>query len=168
MADHWVELTSLLGVLAYLVKPFDEDGLEMFYTISSPNSVKSKDSTKLIKSVAKTKPAGISDISIRLSSILEAYKAKIHDAFGAGSKLTSRARKDVRKFNLYVLTDGVWQPKCDAEAPIKNLVRKLLELNLGEKQVGIQFIRFGSNPQGVARLQKLDNEIFIKGSENQL
>ncbi|KAH7409344.1 kinase-like domain-containing protein [Cadophora sp. MPI-SDFR-AT-0126] len=168
MKAHWEEVTILVGILAYMVKPFDANGLEMMYTISSSKSITSKNSSKLVTSLEKTKPAGMSDISIRLNSILEQYKSKIHEVYGAGSKVTAKARSDVRPLTLYVLTDGVWQPKCDAETPIKNLVRKLLELKVSPKQVGVQFIYFGNNPIGKARVTKLDDKIIIEGSDTQL
>ena len=159
----------LVGILAYMVKPYDSNGLELMCTNSSSKSITSKTSSKLVAYLEKTKPAGMSDISIRLNSILEQYKAKIHEVYGAGSRVTARARNDVRPLTLYILTDGVWQPKCDAEAPIKNLVRKLLELKseVSRKQVGIQFIYFGNNATGKARVEKLDDKIFIEGSDTQ-
>ncbi|PVH88884.1 hypothetical protein DL98DRAFT_565731 [Cadophora sp. DSE1049] len=170
MKVHWADVTMLVGILAYMVKPFDSNGLEMMYTISSSKSITSKHSSKLVASLEKTKPAGMSDISIRLNSILEQYKSKIHEVYGAGSRVTAKARNDVRPLTLYVLTDGVWHPKCDAETPIKNLVRTLLELKaeVSPKQVGVQFIYFGNNAIGKARVKKLDDKIIIEGSDTQL
>jgi len=167
MLQYWQELISLVGVLAYIVKSADPDGIEMFYTIS-PESVKSKDSSALVKSVQKTRPQGISDIGMGLNLILNPYNAKLEKTFGSAS-VAANAREDIRELSLYVLTDGVWQPDSDAEAPIKDLVRTLLkQRKLNKKQVGIQFIRFGNDPEGIRKLQKLDDELTISESGGQL
>lgn len=170
MKACWEEVIMLVGVLAYMVKPFDSNGLEMHYAISSSKSITSKNSSPLVASLKNAKPKGMSDISIPLNSILEQYKSKIHENYGAGSRVTAKSRNDVRPLTLYVLTDGVWQPKCDAETPIKNLVRKLIELKaeVPQKQVGVQFIYFGNNAIGKARVKKLDNKIIVEGSDTQL
>jgi hypothetical protein len=163
MAPYWRDLTSLVGTLAYIVKSGDPDGIEMFYTISSAR-VKSRDSSKLVKSVQKTKPQGMSDIGINLRDILGPYNSRLEKRFGSAA-VAVNALEDIRPLSLYVLTDGVWQPESDAEAPIKDLVRTLLKQSkLKKKQVGIQFIRFGNDPEGIRKLQKLDDELTISGA----
>jgi hypothetical protein len=167
MAPHWRDLTSLVGTLAYIVKSGDPDGIEMFYTIS-PEKVKSRDSSKLVKSVQKTKPQGMSDIGMGLRDILGPYNSMLEKRFGSAS-VAVNALEDIRPLSLYVLTDGVWQPDSDAEAPIKDLVKTLLKQSkLKKKQVGIQFIRFGTNSEGKRKLEKLDDELTISGSGGQL
>ena len=168
MGPYWQTVKNLVGVLAYMVKDCDPDGIELFYTISSDRPIKSTKSTVLMASLNNTTPSGISDIGIRLSSILNQYKAKLHRTYGAGTSRTSFSRKDVRPLNLYVLTDGVWQPECDAEAPIKELVKKLLELGMDKKKVGIQFIRFGNDAVGRSRLDHLDSDLEVDGKKIRL
>jgi hypothetical protein len=63
---------------------------------------------------------------------------------------------------LYILTDGIWEPNCDAAGPIKNLVNKLNKLDKGRVQVGIQFISFGNNPEALDRLDILDSGLGLK------
>jgi hypothetical protein len=165
MAKYWQELTSLVGVLAYIVKSGDPDGIEMYYTISD-KSIKSKDSSVLVKSVQRTKPQGVSDIGMGLAAILGQYNLKLEKTLGSTAVT---AVDDIRPLSLYVLTDGAWQPDSDAETPIKDVVRNLLkQRKLNKKQVGIQFIRFGNNPASIAKLRKLDDEITLKESEGQL
>ncbi len=141
----------------------------MFYTISASEPVVASKSSKFVKSLEKTQPSGISDISILLNSILLRYKSKLHKAYGAGSERTSSARSDLKPLSLYVLTDGTWQPECDAEDPIKSLVQTLVALNVPDKkQVGIQFISFGRNPEGLARMETLDSNMKINGEKIKL
>ena len=165
MRPYWQTVKNLVGTLAYIVKDCDPDGIELYYTISSDKLIKSTKSSVLIDSLNSTTPSGISDIGIRLSSILNQYKAKLHRTYGAGTSRTSFSRKDIRPLNLYVLTDGVWQPECDAEAPIKELVKKLLELGMDKKKVGIQFISFGDDHLGLRRLDHLDSKLEVGGKK---
>jgi hypothetical protein len=168
MTNHWQELTGLVGVLAYIVKSADPDGIDMFYTISPKSVKRATDSSTLMKSVQRTRPQGISDIGIGLNSILGPYNLKLERRFGSPTVAAS-ALEDIRPLSLYVLTDGVWQPDSDAETPIKELVRTLLkQRKLNKKQVGIQFIRFGNNPAGIAKLEYLDDKVTIKESNGQL
>lgn len=64
--------------------------------------------------------------------------------------------------NLYILTNGIWEPNCDAAGPIKNLVNKLNKLDKGRLQVGIQFISFGNNAEAIDRLNILDSGLGLK------
>ncbi len=100
-----------------------------------------------MKSIEKMEPYGVTDISIRLRTILDRYNTELLQKADGGTK--------ARPLNLYILTDGVWQPYCDAETPIKRLVRTLLQLKLDRAQVGIQFIRFGEDEEGILRMEKL-------------
>ena len=163
MREHWSTLKSLVAVLAYIVKTYDPDGIEMYQTMCSEKPLKSKNSSDLMAALDRTTPSGISDIAIRLNLILSAYETKLHRAHGGG--LLSSLRKEVRPLTLYVLTDAVWQPECDAAGPIKKLVRKLESLGMSKNQVGIQFIRFGKNPLGLSRLEHLDSGIMVDGKK---
>lgn len=158
MKVNWPSVTNLIDILAYLVKPYDTNGMELLYTISSSPPLKSKDSTTLVRSIERMTPEGKSDISQKLTLILTQYQSALHQAFGAGHEVVSRARK-VKPLSIYILTDGIWQPHCDAQTPIRNIVQKLVQLNLDKKQVGIQFISFGNDRVGLQRLKELDDDM---------
>jgi hypothetical protein len=148
---------SVLYVLAYLVKDSDPDGMDLLYTVSLVKE-KSKRPDRLRDHLRTASCGGRTDISLRLSAILHEYaenlqgQAKPKRIFGI-----IRKKKQTRPMNLYILTDAVWQPHCDAAKPIKTLIRKLDELGLPEYQVGIQFIRFGQNQEAINRLEHLDS-----------
>jgi hypothetical protein len=64
-------------------------------------------------------------------------------------------------FNIYIFTDGIWSQGrddlCGVQENIKVLVERLI--TAGKlKHVGIQFIRFGDDPEGKERLRRLDDE----------
>ena len=169
MKHHWEEVITLVGILAYMAEA-DSNGLEMIFTNPASKSTTSRNSSELVASLENTKPAGMSDISVHLKSILDQYKAKILEVYGAASRVTAKSRKNLRPLTLYVLTDGLWQPGCDVEEPIRDLIRTLSELisQVSRKQVGIQFIYFGNDAIGKARLKKLYDSILIEGSHTQL
>lgn len=161
MERHWEKLRTLVGILAYMTKDADPDGLELYFTIS-PRKLKSKKATHFVDQLAITRPHGLSDISMRLSSILQEYQQKLAFQTQPKTRWTlSTKQKYVRPLNVYVLTDGVWQDLSDASPPIRSLVQKLVELQLGKHQVGITFIRFGDSDVGGQRLEKLDSGLGL-------
>lgn len=107
---------------------------------------------------------GLPDMRERFAAIIEQYQAR----FGKRNILSkllhpdSTPTKGPRRLSLYILTDGVWQPGCTLVTEIKTLVSLLQEHKLSNKHIGIQFIRFGNDPRGTRRLQKLDSGLGLE------
>lgn len=162
MLPHWPELKTLFGLLAYMVKRADPDGIELYFTISDIEK-RSKNTTNLTKILERHRPNGTSNIRLRLNSILQAYKAKLnHDTkHNLPSVFKGSTPKAVRSLNLYIFTDGVWQPDCQAADLIRLLVDEVINHKLPKEQIGIQFISFGNDPLGIARLGHLDSELKL-------
>jgi hypothetical protein len=114
----------------------------------------------LLETIKKKKPKGSSDMKLRLGDILQDYQLRLRSQATRKSYL-SLGPKRVRRLNVYVFTDGVWQPECDTEEIIRFLVRTLVELQLVGEQVGIQFIRFGDDAEGIKRLDHLDSGLRL-------
>jgi len=130
MCDHWDEVITLFGVLAYIVKDSDPDGIELFF-INSSEHHKARTTTNLLAHLKQKRPEGTSDIKIKLALILQNYMAKLHDeAIPRSRWSTLRPSRAVRPLNLYIFTDGIWTPQCDVTREIKNMVEKLQELRL--------------------------------------
>src|ERR1700722_3051835 len=119
MRPYWSDMTTLFGILAYMVKHSDPDGLDMCFTIDS-KKYNSKHTKSLVNALDNKRPEGSSNITFILDSILNAYKMRLRSQAAQRPALSWR-KKDVRPLNLYILTDGVWQPKCDVFPAIKNL-----------------------------------------------
>jgi hypothetical protein len=160
MSDHWNEVETVFEVLAKIVKSADPDGIDLHFTMSdevynSKNMWGINSSSKLVGYVRdrRRKIRGSINITYRLDAILGPYISKLTNAYSRGGT--------VRPLNLYVLTDGVWEPGCDPSLAIKNLVDKLtgFEYNKDSKQVGIQFISFGKDEDGLKRLKDLDDNL---------
>jgi hypothetical protein len=59
---------------------------------------------------------------------------------------------------IYVLTNGVWQDGPGVEEPIHKIKSMLHKNGQLDRKVGIQFVRFGEDPNGTARLSLLDSK----------
>jgi hypothetical protein len=159
MRDHWEDLVSLFSVLAYIAKGLDKNGLEMYFTVS-PDVKKFKKTTPAVDHLKYMRQSTHSDINLRLEDILRKYQAELEHQKDRKQGFWSLS-KVVKPLSLYVLTDGAW-PSVDGVPPVEAMIEKLRELGLPKKQVGIQFIRFGNDPEGIRRLEYLDSGLREK------
>ena len=155
MGRHWKEVRDVFAHLAYIVKDADPDGIELLFTMSS-DARRSHHTTRLLDLLDSTKPQGTSNIRSPLSEVLKEYQARLKGQKPSRWSIHRHSLGRVRRQTLYVFTDGIWQPDCDVTEIIKHLVDCLKEHNLIREQFGIQFIRFGDDPEGVKRLEHLD------------
>jgi hypothetical protein len=159
MEPHWKSLIKVFEALTYILKDVDPNGLDLFFTICRETLKKTKKTTSLVEMVKSRSKLlkGTTDMNLRLSEILDTYQTELEKPktfFGIG--------KSVLPMNLYILTNGTWEPNCDAAGPITNLVNKLNKLHKGRVQVGIQFISFGNNAEAIDRLNILDSGLGLK------
>ena len=172
MQQHWDNVVSLVDILAYIVKRTDEDGVDLHFTICKKLRQNEKKTSGLIDFVENNRPdppetgaERLSNIDYCLGSILHEYQEKLEKdrqriTHGSGrNSLFSSAPKPVRKLNIYVLTDGLWQPEANGIAPLRALVSSLDRLKKPADQVGIQFIQFGNEEEGTKSLSYLDSDL---------
>ena len=157
MRAHRSAVLDVVSLLSYLLKDLDDDGLDVCFTQSTERRNSGR-ATKLSEVVGRVAFTGISDMRTRLSQILQEYK----DKFGT-STASSRwwYKRQPKPLSFYVLTDGKWNPN-EVGPTIKSLVNSMRELKLPKDHVGIQFIRFGQDPNGIARLDHLDHGLGLK------
>ena len=156
MNAHWAQVKKVFGLLSYMVRDCDPNGLDLYFTNTS-KTFKSKNMDTLMGELSTRKPNGLPDMRSRFGSIIEKYQNK----FGK-RKLSSFFREsDPRKLSLYVLTDAVWQPKIDLTTTVRTLVSSLEDHKLTNKQIGIQFIRFGNYSDSIQRLKNLDSGLNL-------
>ena len=156
MNAHWSQVKRLFGLLSYMVRDCDSNGLDLYFTNTS-KTVNSSSMSTLMGELGTRTPKGLPDMRSRFGDIIEEYRSK----FGKRRSRSFGRKSDPRKLSLYVLTDAVWQPKIDLTTPIRTLVKSLEDHNLTNKQIGIQFIQFGDNPDCTQRLQKLDSGLKL-------
>ncbi len=155
------EAEMVIKALGYMVKNFDPDGMDMFFTQSEKEVRKSKKTEILVKAPKAVNFCGLSDMRSQLAAITEDYKSNVTGKKDSWlSRILPKSSK-LRRLSLYVLTDGNWQPGCDLKPTIQSMVKKLMEHDLIEKQVAIQFIRFGHRPESILELERLDADLGL-------
>lgn len=167
MIQYWPEVDELLHSLAYVVKKFSHNGLELRYT-HVDEKVHSSNSTDLVHSVRKHKPPyatgndiRYTDIETSLGRFLDDYRDRIEEY--ANGRISRYFYHEVKRVNVYVLTDGRWQPESDAsiEESLHRLVSTLKRHGKNPKQIGIQFIQFGDDPDARKCLERLDSGLGL-------
>lgn len=170
MKTHWNDVISLFYVFGYLVKKFDANGLEMYFTVSEKKKT-FKNTTPAVSLLKTIKHTTYSNIDLRLEYILRKYQTDLENQQRRKAEakvvkreftLVNRARpKVVKPLSLYVFTDAVWH-HGDAIAPIEAMIEKQQQLTLPREQVAIEFIRFGNDPTGIGNLEYLDSGLRKK------
>ncbi|KAK2749515.1 hypothetical protein FQN55_003212 [Onygenales sp. PD_40] len=148
MKPHWKQLARDMRTLAYMVKRYDDDGLDLHFMINDKPLKHITSSSKLFDHVKKRFPSDsnqLSNIDNALGKIMTKYQ----------NKLTTTRK--TRPMSVYVFTDGMWQDEVTIPLSIQGLARALDEHNMPPNQFGIQFIQFGSDPTGTMRLQSYDD-----------
>lgn len=164
LKPHLPEVTQIIKLLPYMLKNSDPDGIDMYFT-KSTRQLKFKKKTKvLLEALCEEKFVGISNITIRINQIFEDYKAKLDSRPGAGRSPFRRTRSTLRTrpLNVYILTNGMWEPGCDLASSIRLLVEDIRRRSLPKDQVRIQFIQFGERPECTAKLQHLDSGLRLE------
>ena len=178
MAKIWRHVTHLLRVLVWRSLHYDDDGMELKFTIGSDNlnltpkkSQKVEDFVKKMKAAAPKLNGDKTDMSASLSLILERhFKHYRHDD----------ASQMKRKLTILVLTDGLWEwnGEYDVDNYLVNCIQKIPDIQwkpepesskgkntLGSsaspssRPISIQFIRFGDHAKAIERLDRLDNQL---------
>lgn len=152
MREHWGDMTQLLGIIAYMIKPYDADGLDLYFA-SSKSKHHEKKSSKLVNILEqRSRRKGVwgdTNMSILLEEVLSGYGNKIRRERILHAK--------TRPLNVYIFTDANWTRQCDIVPPIDKMVKTLVQHGLPENQVGLQFISFGNDPESLRRLTLVDN-----------
>lgn len=147
MRNHKNEVARMVDLFAYSLKGFDEDGVELYLSVAKKN-FKEKNSKRLVDRFhTNSSFRDHCNMAHCLRQIFKDYKDKVK-RHSRGFPLTP--------MNIYVLTDAVWQPKCEVKTEIIAFVNFLAEWKVDLRQVGIQFIRFGTDVGAMQRLRELD------------
>jgi hypothetical protein len=148
MKEHKHKATIAARVLSYYIKKADPNQIELFFA-SDPSSHKSAKSRSIEDAVANH---DFVEGTCNMGRCLADFLQPIYDTF---------PRKFDRKpVSIYILTDGVWQPNDPGvDKVIVRTVEELKKAGLSQYWVMFQFLRFGNNPTGRARLRHLDDGI---------
>ena len=162
MRAHCKDVLKVVSLLTYMLKNSDPNGLDVYFT-QSTQKVHSVKSTKLSTAVSQVAFQGISDMRARLSHILQEHKNKFGTTTTPSGPWYKKAGppEAQKPLSFYVLTDGKWQPN-EVGPTIIALVDSMRANQLRKEHVGIQFIRFGEDSRGIARLNHLDHGLGLK------
>jgi hypothetical protein len=171
MQSHWLDVTFLFSDFSYLIKNLPgPDGMSLWFTISleRKKSKATSDFLKLLDKRAKvmeTAGPSTSNMESRLSAILGEYTTSLSNERAPPGRVKHspfvKKPPPIRPLSLHVYTDGVWQARCEAENPIRELDRKLEELHLPKTQVAISFVQFGQDEAASRRLRKIEKGFKI-------
>lgn len=88
---------------------------------------------------------GNASMEARIDEILRSYGARLS------------TEDNVKPLSIYILTDGVWALRGDGpETPIVEIISILSKGGYPREQLGIQFIGFGENREGLEQMQRID------------
>ncbi|KAM7204655.1 hypothetical protein V8F20_003439 [Naviculisporaceae sp. PSN 640] len=174
MANNWGHVTYLLRILVWRSLHYDDDGMELKFTIGSedwnlkPTKKQKVDDFVKRMQMAVPKPEGgkVTDMSASLSLILERHFKNHRDSGRSQIK---------RKLTVLVLTDGLWEgnDEYDVDNYLVNCIQKIPDEEWKpepdggvptsrkppSRPISIQFIRFGHNDKAIERLDRLDNHL---------
>lgn len=157
MLKYRMLMSNWLELLGYITQYADPDSLEVYYTGSFRKS-KAKNYADLLKifNQKSFEEAPHPNVPKILAKILEDYQNQLGKRHIFRPLLGIMPNRGPRKMSIYVLTDGDWGLQNSLKTHIRSLVNGLSAKNMNDKQVGIQFLRFGNVTDGRKNLEELD------------
>lgn len=149
MSKYMHGAREIVENLAYLIKKknLDDTGLDLHFTINPLQVNNSRCTKSLMKGFDKVSASDTSsDLPKKLNRLLMDYWHELGNP--------SRRQKGLQ---IYVLTDGIFEPSGyeEAETALIRLTQNLDSVG-ALNNVGIQFIRFGNDANGIRDLDRLD------------
>ncbi|KAL1622121.1 hypothetical protein SLS54_005186 [Diplodia seriata] len=150
------DVAGLLGLLAFIVKGSDDDGIDVHFTSPSTKEINTKSYDTIIDNISAREYSDSHDMAAALKRVLDKF-------FQTPSKGSSRRRPKTRKpMTCYILTDGQWRDPENVVQELKLFVSRLKENNIMQKgTVGIQFITFGGDEKTNAFFHRLDSNLGL-------
>lgn len=171
--EHWKDVCETFEALSCLATEADPNSIELFLTSNptkqeKPSKFNSQSLVQFLSKKSTTEPVGFCNMESSLSTVFEDIKDGLEGTSSSSSnwkKPTALFSKPTRArgVNVYIFTDGVWEGgdkiKCGVEGSITSLIKRMQRFGKDRTYVALQFIQFGNNELGEARLDYLDNEL---------
>lgn len=164
MRQHWDRVGNIVKILTSILFACEaDDKIDLSMVIKDKASIRAKTPGQLEEFVRRHKPpemkenARASNLGLRLKGVFEDYERRQHS-----NKFKKRFRKlrgDVghQPVTFYVLTDGLYQAESNVTKPIRKIIESLQsEFEDNEKLLGLQFVSFGEDDEGIEKLERLD------------
>ena len=162
MKPYRNEVKMVLELLWAMVSKHDPDGADLYIT-TDMKALKPRTDLRVLQELDSRPARDSPDMRHCFAQIIEKYQNRFGTRNWTSRLLhwSDTPAKGPRKLSLYVLTNGVWQTKTDLRQVIRTLVDHLIQHKLTNKQIGIQFIRFGNDERGMQRLERLDSGLNL-------
>lgn len=167
MQNFKSEILHDLENMMYILSQADPNGLDIILTSDPEKMEHNKSPEKLLRFVDNNFHQGAVGhcfIERSLALLTQRIIENLPSGPGEKKRFMSFNKSKGRPINVYVLTNGIWDPTvrdgarvCGADRPITQLIKELEKRNLHKSQVAIQFVRFGNDPVGIERLVYLDD-----------
>lgn len=155
------EVLKVVEILVWLVKDFDSLGVDIRFA-SNP-----------IKRHTRTFPRPSTDRL--MASVRQWFERNEADKYCNMKYLLNKIFADDKivspryPTSVLVLTDGVWEggPIQDigVETSISQVIKQMDDKGVSDTDFTFQFVRFGNDPDGLARLKYLDDEAVFESSK---
>lgn len=161
MLKHWKQATYLIRILAWRALGYDENGMELYFTDDKPRAQVEQKADQKVADFVRAMEAGKPSIRMRDPP---------QSMTGALVRIFDRYNKDdnSRPMTIIILTDGVWENIYDdgaVDQTIRNQIQHLINKGYPREELfktrplTFQFIRFGDHPEGMKRLERLDDHL---------
>ncbi|KAL6721390.1 hypothetical protein ACLMJK_000493 [Lecanora helva] len=158
MGAHMGRVKEVIELLAYILKDCGRDGINVYLTSQRSKLTTAAKTKDILRCLDSTLFIGRCNMEERLGSILEEYLTKLdRRVFSRFPWKSSSNVAALQRLSLYVLTDGVWQPKNEPAQAFIPLLKYMQQQDLPRNHVGLQFIRFGKDMEGARQIERLDN-----------
>jgi len=142
----WFEARDALAGVAELSRLKGGEGLDIF-CLNNPNyRLDLRSELEVYNFFNDIAPEGQTPIGDRLRQILDVYVPKIEDPC-----------LHHKPISIVIITDGV--PTDDPRSVIVDFARRLDAKNVPLRQLGIQFVQIGDDPDAAMALKELDEQL---------
>lgn len=174
MAPFAKSVSDTVAGLASVVKSVDPDGMELRFTSKPRTPYKGKHVTDLLEIIASHKPLKSDCLMETALNVLMDSLVPSQERGLSLRHMVNRATRNSSKagINVYILTNGVWSgggsSGAAAQEPpamfgvdesVKTVVQRLQKAGKNRSYLSLQFIRFGCDAAGKARLRYLDDKM---------
>jgi uncharacterized protein YegL len=157
MRQYRRQIRETLEGLVYVVKSFDHDGMDLYFTNSS-ETVHSRNTGSMLAKLDNIAFNGETYMGAALGKALKKSKNKRWSA----TKIFKRGQSNWSK-SIYVLTDGKWYGDDESLCDVPELIARATRDLDSRAVLGIQFIQFGKDRVGTWRLKELDDGLKKHG-----
>ncbi|KZT70864.1 hypothetical protein DAEQUDRAFT_170695 [Daedalea quercina L-15889] len=145
--QNWIDAGEALADVADMARQYEADGIDIYF-LNDPRNLLDVRSRVAVRSLfQEVLPEGQTPTGQKLYEVLGRYIPKLKED---GSKPTS----------IIVITDGV--PTDDPELVIVDAARRLEANAIPSRQLGIQFVQIGDDPDASEALKELDDGLEQK------